>query len=130
MTSDVPLGDGLTGVSLQMEYSHGRWRRPTRYICCSPTAAMWTPTAPGPVALYSAVATLLSDGRVPRRDVQRAKSYTQCRDLRPRTDMVDDGSHVDMRTGHTATLLKNGKVLVAGGYLYPNYFTSAESDDP
>ncbi len=40
------------------------------------------------------------------------------------------GSLASGRYYHTATLLPNGKVLVAGGSNYPDYFASAELYDP
>src|SRR5262249_43188083 len=40
------------------------------------------------------------------------------------------GSLATARDTHTATLLPNGKVLVAGGYNYPNTLASAELYDP
>src|SRR5262249_56054413 len=40
------------------------------------------------------------------------------------------GSMATARANHTATLLLNGQVLVAGGYDFPNLLASAELYDP
>src|SRR5580700_8651644 len=43
---------------------------------------------------------------------------------------VATGSLITPRTGHTATLLTNGKVLIAGGAVLSNVLNTAELYDP
>ena len=79
-------------------------------------------------------ATLLPDGRVlvaggikPRGDASVLAS-AEVYDPASGT-WTSTGSMIEARAGHTATLLKDGTVLVAGGS-YPGSLSSAELYDP
>lgn len=83
-------------------------------------------------------ATLLMDGRVliaggfDRSDDGRGQSYLQSAELYdPRTQKFTPAGGMNYaRAGHTATLLQNGTVLVAGGFAGMGALSSAELFDP
>ena len=102
-----------------------------------PATGTWTPTGSLNLGRYSHTATLLADGRVlvaggfqqssfhPPTPVSAAELYD------PATGTWSvTGSLVTGRGGHTATLLPNGRVLVAGGKSVTFSMASAELYDP
>ena len=87
-----------------------------------PATGSWTPTGSLNIGRYSHTATLLPDGRVLVVGGFQQSSYRPPVPL-PVAELYDPASGTWSRTGdlatgrgsHTATLLLNGKVLVAGG---------------
>jgi N-acetylneuraminic acid mutarotase len=107
-----------------------------------PSTGTWTATADANFGHYEHTATLLEDGRVLVAGGHRFLSETGLL-YEGKAEIYDPGTATwtvtgSMSTGrvlHTATLLDNGKVLVAGGYnggsRYGNIsFSSAELYDP
>ena len=100
-------------------------------------ATAWTPTGGLEVARDFATATLLRNGKVLVAGGIRAKGtgaggYLASAELYdPRTGRWSaTGTMRQSRVHHTATLLPNGKVLVAGGYGFGGFRRSAELYDP
>lgn len=99
-----------------------------------PATDTWSPTASLGVARDDHTATLLPNGKVL---VAGGSSPTSSNRGETKTELYDPttgtwtttGSLNGGRTTHTATLLSNGKVLVAGGYSQSS-LTSAELYDP
>ena len=101
------------------------------------TSSGWTPTGSLHVARLDPSATLLLDGRV-----LIAGGFTDINSLTNTStaELYDPsdgtfsltGSMTTGRGGHTATLLPNGKVLIAGGLVSGNtgFISSAELFDP
>lgn len=98
--------------------------------------SLWTPTASMNVARLGSAATLLPDGKVlvagGQRDDTGTQLYTTSAELFDPASQTwsATGSMVIPRRDHTATLLQNGKVLVAGGFTNGYQYTSAELYDP
>lgn len=102
-----------------------------------PATGIWTYTGNLKSGRYSHTATLLPDGRVlvvggfytstvgPPIPISSAELYDPATGAWSTT-----GSLVTARGGHTATLLPNGKVLVAGGKTFTNSLASTELYDP
>jgi large repetitive protein len=99
-------------------------------------AAFWFTNSPMTTARQNHTATLLSNGKV----LVAGGSYftngywvylSSCELFDPVTGTwTATGAMATGRELHTATLLPNGKVLVAGGSAYPSQFSSAELYDP
>jgi Ca2+-binding RTX toxin-like protein/predicted lipoprotein with Yx(FWY)xxD motif len=90
-----------------------------------PTSGTWSPAGTMSTARYRHAATLLSSGKVLVSGGDRLRENgTVLSDLTASSELYDPGSHTwspaaSMRTAradHRATLLPNGKVLVAGGF--------------
>jgi N-acetylneuraminic acid mutarotase len=101
----------------------------------NPDTGQWTPTGSLNEGRYDHTATLLADGKVL---VVGGQGGDQFRDFNVSSAELYDpstrawsftGSLYQARFRHTATLLPNGKVLVAGGADF-NYLNSAELYDP
>jgi hypothetical protein len=100
-----------------------------------PSTGAFTPTGDmlTPRTAYSGTFTLLADGRVLVTGGQgidgSAVATAELYD--PTTGQFTlTGSMTMARSGHVATLLNNGKVLIAGGAIGQNFLTSAELYDP
>ena len=106
-----------------------------------PTSGKFTMTGSMRAAREAATATVLSDGRVlvagggPCGDPQSgtATTYATAEIYDPRTGTFSPAGDMSVeREEDTATLLPDGRVLVAGGfsYLSGQYYSSAEIFDP
>jgi N-acetylneuraminic acid mutarotase len=101
-----------------------------------PATAQWTLTGKLNVARYGQTATLLRDGKVliagGTDDGDLASTLASAELYDPATgNWSVTGSLNASRIFHTATMLPNGKVLVAGGYKWPPVsLRSAELYDP
>ena len=100
-----------------------------------PSTGTFTPTGDmsTPRTAYSSTFTLLPDGKVLVTGGQGIDGYTVATAelYNPDTGQFTlTGNMTMVRSGHTATLLNNGKVLIAGGAIGPNPLTSAELYDP
>ena len=108
-----------------------------------PTTQSWTPTGPMNTARNSQSATLLHDGRVLVAGGYSVDPSTLATVPLPDVELYDPANGLwtmaspmtTVRVGHTATLLPNGKVLVAGGsQTFTNFRatiqSSAELFDP
>src|SRR5438309_850741 len=88
-----------------------------------PLTGIWTPT--GPMSNGDGTLTLLANGRVLAAGGGAAELYD------PSTDLwTPTGPMTTARTGHGATLLPNGKVLVEGGFDSGTVTASAELYNP
>lgn len=102
-----------------------------------PATGTWTPTGSLVGACYSHTATLLPDGRVLIAGGFNSTLIAGPHPI-PNAELYDPatgtwsttGSLVTARGHHTATLLSNGKVLVAGGYNSTISIGSSELYDP
>jgi Galactose oxidase, central domain/Kelch motif len=124
----VRLGDGRVLVAGGGAYT------PTAELY-DPATNRWTPTGSMSVDRYDFTATLLRDGRVlvvggyPLSSVGRSTELSELYD--PATGRwTSTGSLRTPRRNHTATLLPNGTVLVAGGFNSDGWLRSAELYDP
>jgi hypothetical protein len=116
----------LQGVALQKQERQG-----ARPLPWKSTAVMNAPRA-------SHSATSLPDGRVliaggfDQSDDDRGQMYLRSAEIYdPRTNkFTSTGEMTYSRAGHTATLLQNGTVLVAGGFGAMGALSSAELFDP
>ncbi len=120
-------------------YSKNDWETLSSAEIYDPATGSFTKTASLNTARMGHEATLLSDGRVlitggtsANRDtrlVASAEIYDSTTGA-----FTETGSMSEARVDHTATLLANGKVLVAGGYAVQNssggLTSSAELYDP
>lgn len=103
----------------------------------NPVTGNWTPTGDLHTPRYSHSATLLPDGKVLVAGGQSTNAYpniiASAEIYDPSTGLwIATNSMIEVRYSHTATLLPNGKVLVAGGGS-SNVFTvtpKAELFDP
>ena len=100
-----------------------------------PATGAWSPTGSMTVTRYFPMATALSDGRVlVTGGVQSAPAFNPLASAEvydPATGVwTPAGSMSTPRVNHTAVLLANGKVLVAGGARIGTYLASAELYDP
>src|SRR6266542_2484808 len=100
-----------------------------------PATNRWTPTGSMSVDRYDFTATLLRDGRVlvvggySLSSVGRSTELSELYD--PSTGRwTSTGSLRTARRNHTATLLPDGTVLVAGGFNSDGWLRSAELYDP
>jgi hypothetical protein len=100
-----------------------------------PATNRWTPTGSMSVDRYDFTATLLRDGRVlvvggySLSSVGRSTALSELYD--PATGRwTQTGSLRTPRRNHTATLLPDGTVLVAGGFNSGGWLRSAEVYDP
>lgn len=100
-----------------------------------PASGTWTNVGAMAVARYAHTATLLPNGKVLVADgVGISNNYADLASA----ELFDPvsglwtvtGTPNDARHGHTATLLSNGMVLIAGGYDGTNALGSAELYDP
>ena len=97
--------------------------------------ASWTSTGELNIGRYNHTATLLPDGKVL---VAGGTGSESCFKPTSSAELYDPvsgtwsptGSLNTARASHTATLLQNGLVLVAGGYAADGYLNSAELYDP
>jgi N-acetylneuraminic acid mutarotase len=106
-----------------------------------PATKAWSPAAPLPDRAAGFTATTLTNGKVlvaggstqpvPDTGVATVPTNTQLFDPATNT-WSTGGAMVTPRSGHTATLLQNGKVLVTGGSApgSAGFLTSAELYDP
>jgi Galactose oxidase, central domain/Kelch motif len=124
----VRLGDGRVLVAGGGAYT------PTAELY-DPATNRWTPTGSMSVDRYDFTATLLRDGRVlvvggySLSSVGRSTELSELYD--PATGRwTSTGSLRTPRRNHTATLLPNGTVLVAGGFNSDGWLRSAELYDP
>jgi Galactose oxidase, central domain/Kelch motif len=124
----VRLGDGRVLVAGGGAYT------PTAELY-DPATNRWTPTGSMSVDRYDFTATLLRDGRVlvvggySLSSVGRSTQLSELYD--PATGRwTSTGSLRTPRRNHTATLLPNGTVLVAGGFNSDGWLRSAELYDP
>ena len=103
-----------------------------------PASGAWTPTGSMGTARFGHAATLLPNGKVLITggdnwgDVDSIDGFYASAELYdPATGVWSPtGSMGTARSGHTATLLSNGKVLVAGGEGTNSFSASAELYDP
>jgi hypothetical protein len=101
-----------------------------------PKSDAWTRASGMAAARDQHTATLLADGRVLVAGgyfdrTRSAEIYDPVTNTWAATgNLVGEGSIPGVRRGHTATLLANGKVLVAGGSDWIHYLGSAEIYDP
>lgn len=109
---------------------------PTSVQAFDPDSNIWTTVAPMNTGRQWHTATLLTNGKVL---VAGGCSGTTCLPVtNAQVQVYDPGANTwttaasmnTARTYHTATLLPNGKVLVAGGYNGSSSLTSAEVYDP
>jgi hypothetical protein len=124
----VRLGDGRVLVAGGGAYT------PTAELY-DPATNRWTPTGSMSVDRYDFTATLLRNGRVlvvggySLSSVGRSTELSELYD--PATGRwTSTGSLRTARRNHTATLLPNGTVLVAGGFNSDGWLRSAELYDP
>ncbi len=101
-----------------------------------PTAGTWTPTAALTNARTAHTATLLPDGKVLAasglHDLNTGGELSSAEVYDPASgSWTPSGTLSTARDGHTATLLPNGKVLVAAGYISSTsvWLSSAELYD-
>jgi N-acetylneuraminic acid mutarotase len=102
-----------------------------------PATGTWTPTGSLNAGRYSHTATLLPDGKVLVVGGFQQSSYHPPLPV-PTAELYDPatgswsvtGNLITGRGSHTATLLPNGKVLVAGGKSVTASYASAELYDP
>ena len=101
-----------------------------------PATGSWSLAGNLPIPRESHTATLLANGKVlVAGGINRTQFDTE---VLADAELYDPasgtwtatGSLAEPRTGHTATLLPNGKVLVAGGYGESGLLASAELYDP
>lgn len=128
-------------------FSAGRMSGPTTWLLATAqlydaVADTWTPVGNLTTARMSHTATLLNDGTVLVVGGQTGQRYTNYQPLGsaerfdPRTGQwTAAGTLRNPRTAHTATLLADGRVLVAGGWSTPDNYRqvpvlSAEIYDP
>ncbi len=100
-----------------------------------PATGMWTTAGPLATARDSHTATLLLDGKVfvagGSPDSLQYASLSSVEVYDPATKMWRSGrSMAGTRQAHTATLLPNGRVLVAAGFSYGYFIPDAELYDP
>jgi hypothetical protein len=100
-----------------------------------PATNRWTPTGSMSVDRYDFTATLLRDGRVLVVGGYSLSSVGRSTELAELYDPATGrwtltGSLRTPRRNHTATLLPNGTVLVAGGFNSDGWLRSAEVYDP
>jgi uncharacterized delta-60 repeat protein len=101
-----------------------------------PTQQTWTPTGSLSERRDGHTATLLPNGKVlvaggGKYDTTGAVYHSSCELYDPsKGTWAGTGSLGSARLGHTATLLRNGKVLMAGGYRGENTLASAQLYDP
>ncbi len=104
-----------------------------------PSDGTYTATGSMATARKGHTATLLPDGRVLIVGGQNADPNTNAAvylntaeifDLTTAKFTTTTGNLASARSGHTATLLSNGKVLIAGGYNGTSYLNTAEIFDP
>jgi len=124
----VRLGDGRVLVAGGGAYT------PTAELY-DPATNRWTPTGSMSVDRYDFTATLLRNGRVlvvggySLSSVGRSTELSELYD--PATGRwTSTGSLRTARRNHTATLLPDGTVLVAGGFNSDGWLRSAELYDP
>jgi N-acetylneuraminic acid mutarotase len=141
----VPLVESMKGI---MRNSLGVWvlvsvaTAAASLSLAAPAAAQetWTVTAPMSVARYRHTATLLPDGRVlvtggvdtPIGSPNVATVLATAEIYSPISNTwIPAASMSTAREGHVATLLANGRVLVAGGFdANSNSLETAELYDP
>jgi len=88
-----------------------------------PGTGIWTPTSPDPVGRYAHTATLLPNGKVlvvggSSSSLPGDAGLSSAMLYDPSTETWTDAGTMNAgHTGHTATLLPNGKVLITGGTL-------------
>jgi len=103
-----------------------------------PVAGTWTPTGSLNVPRSGQTATLLASGKVLVTGGSVYDTNTFTTTNIPSAEVYDPSTGVwsqvnpmsTPRGAHTATLVRNGKVLVAGGYATNNTLASAELFDP
>jgi N-acetylneuraminic acid mutarotase len=100
-----------------------------------PATGVWSPTASLPTRLCQHTATLLPNGKVlvagGNVDYNLGPVTAAAELYDPITDTWSPtGNLIAARADHRATLLQNGKVLVAGGVGLTGYLSSAELYDP
>jgi N-acetylneuraminic acid mutarotase len=124
----VHLGDGRVLVAGGGAYT------PTAELY-DPATNRWTPTGSMSVDRYDFTATLLRDGRVLVVGGYSLSSMGRSTELSELYDQAtgrwtSTGSLRTPRRNHTATLLADGTVLVAGGFNSDGWLRSAELYDP
>lgn len=129
----TPLADGRV-VVIGGHSDQGAYREVEIY---DPLTGQWTPADAAPFTEYQHTATLLADGRILVAGGLLQSSATVASaavfdpSARPGAQWVTAGSLASARNAHSASLLPNGQVLIAGGYGSLNQnLASAELFDP
>jgi hypothetical protein len=136
------LSDGRMLIAGGLSYPGGRYLTSSFCQLYDSITGLWSETGTLNTARQRHTATLLHDGRVlvaggglrVQSGTTTELVYSTCELYNPATGAwTSTGSMASPRMDHTATLLRDGRVLVAGGvsaWFSSNYLASAEIYDP